>query len=362
MSKHQHGGNLNRLAELYGLRVEEMVDFSVNVNPLGPPQEVAEILRHGLRLAATYPEPDCQTLRRRAAAALGVDPEELLFGNGAIELIYLTFQALRPGLVLIPGPTFREYEIAAKNAGARVKQLRLSPSRGFVPSPELLRRAARGVGAVFLCNPNNPTGNLIPRETLLSITAYCERRGILLVVDESFLAFHPHHRELTLIGQAVQKENLLVLRSLTKFYCIPGLRVGYAVGHRSLLKRVARHQPPWSVNGIAQEVAAVTFSLADYDEKTRSFISGERQFLASSLSRLPGLKVFPGQADYLLIELRPPQKAPQLVEQLGRRGVVVRDCSNFSFMGNRCIRVAVKDRASNLRLINTLKEILPSGL
>lgn len=356
MDKHQHGGNITAAAARFGIDPEAFVDFSVNTNPLGPPTEIADLLRDSVALAAVYPEPDCGTLRSAAAAFYGAAPEQVIAANGAVELIYLLAQVLRPRTVLIPGPTFEEYEIASRLWGAGVKHLYLSPRQGFRPHLPQLIRAARGVDLVWLCNPNNPTGVRLPAGVLRPFLSYCRERGIFLVVDESFLLFHPNWKQLTCIPEAVAGDGVLVLQSLTKFYGVPGLRIGCGIGSTEAISRLARYQPPWHVNGLAQAAAMVAFGTGEYARLSLTLVAQERDFLVSSLASLRLIKeVYPSAANFLLLELQPPASAPALWEQLARRGVLVRDCSNFDWLGDRFIRVAVKDHAKNTLLIAQLK-------
>jgi threonine-phosphate decarboxylase len=355
VNRHQHGGNIASAAARFGIAPEAFVDFSVNTNPLGPPPGVAGLLQSSAPLAAAYPEPDCSALRSGAASFYGVAPEQVIAANGAVELIYLLVQVLRPRTVLIPGPTFKEYEIACRLWQARIKHLRLSRRREFEPGLSQLLRAARGVDLVFLCSPNNPTGALVPAEVMSRFLQHCRDRRIFLVVDESFLLFHPDWRQLTCIPEAVAGGGVLVLQSLTKFYGIPGLRAGCGMGSSDLIARLSCCQPPWHVNTIAQAASRVAFGDGEYARQTLSLVERERRRLSSSLGGLRLIKkVYPSAANFLLLELRPPATSPILWEQLARQGVLVRDCSNFGWLGERFIRVAVKDRAANTLLLEQL--------
>jgi threonine-phosphate decarboxylase len=297
-------------------------------------------------------------LRSAAAAFYGVDPEQIIAANGAVELIYLLAQVLRPRTVLVLGPTFKEYEIACRLQGASVKHFRLPPRQDFLPDLPQLIRATRGVDLVWLCNPNNPTGSLTPPGVLQPFLEHCRAQGIFLVVDESFLLFHPRWRQLTCIPEAVADGGVLVLQSLTKFYGIPGLRIGCGIGSAGVIWRLLPYQPPWHVNGLAQAAAGVAFEAGDYARRTVSLVRRERHFLASSLAELRLVrKVYPSAANFLLLELQPPANAPGVWEQLARRGVLVRDCSNFDWLGDRFIRVAVKDRERNTLLLERLKAV-----
>lgn len=355
MQKHQHGGNLNLAVRKYGLDPEKILDFSVNINPLGTPEVVYELLRDGLRYVSIYPEPYCRELKESYASLLELPPEQLIFANGAVELIYLALQTLRPDTVLIPSPTFREYEIAARAIGATIKMLRLSPEKGFLPGLNSLLRAAQDANLVFLCNPNNPTGNLIPPDILKSFLDICAAQGIFVIVDESFLIFHDCWQELSFARETTINKNLLVLQSLTKFFAIPGLRVGYGVAHPETITLFNRFQPPWQVNTLAQAAAAAVLQEEEYARRSRSFVEQQRTWLAEALSSVPGLKVYPAEANYLLLGLRGSLTASDLADAMARKGILVRDCSNFAFLDDRFIRVAVKDQAKNRLLVSELQ-------
>lgn len=345
-------------AAKYGIESSEFVDFSVNINPLGPPPEIESVLRDAVRLASLYPEPDCGALKESAAAFLGICPEQVVFSNGAIELIYLAVQALRPGRVLIPGPTFKEYELAARIWGAKVKHFRLSPRAGFVPDLDHLMKAAGDVDMVFLCSPNNPSGNLIPSSVLKPFLDFCAERSIFVLLDESFLFFHPSWEELSCIGEASKNKYLFVIHSLTKFFAVPGLRIGYGVAHAETAGFLSGFQPPWQVNSLAQAAGEVLFKSNAYACKTREFLLKERSFMESALSSVPHLKVYPSDANFFLLELEEPLTAPLMEDFLARRRILVRNCSNFAFLGDAFIRVAVKWRDQNLFLIKNLEEVV----
>lgn len=358
VQKHQHGGDLNLAIKKYNLDPAKIIDFSVNTNPLGPPEVLCDLMRDGLHYATVYPDPFAEVLKDSYASLLGIRPGQLIFSNGAVELIYLAVQALCPKSVLIPCPTFREYEIAARAFGASIKTLRLSPEKGFLPTLGLLQRAARGVDLVFLCTPNNPTGNLLPPDILKPFLEFCAAEGTFVMVDESFLFFHDLWRELSVVGETTKYKNLLVLHSLTKFFAIPGLRVGYGAAHPDTITMLGRFQPPWQVNGLAHAAAAAVVHEQEYADRSRAFIEHQRTRLAEALSSLPGIKVYPAEANYLLLELTGALTAPALADALAGKGVLVRDCSNFPFLGNRYIRVAVKDQRSSDLLVSLLKDLI----
>lgn len=355
---HQHGGNLTLMAAKYGLDPEKIIDFSVNVNPLGPPAGVRTLVVNGLRYVTVYPEPYCKTLKEEYALQLDISPDSLIFSNGAVELIYMVLQALRPRTVLIPGPTFREYEIAARVFQANLKLFRLAREKGFLPRLSALIKAASGVDMVFLCSPNNPTGNLLPQDILQPFLEFCAAEGIFVVVDESFLIFHKCWRELSAALKTEVNKNLLVLQSLTKFFSIPGLRVGYGVAHPETTAFLSRFQPPWQVNSLAQASAAEGLKDEVYAHSTRSFVEQERRWFEEALSAVNGVKVYPSEAPYLLLELGKNLTASYVKDKLAQKGILVRDCSNFAYLGENYIRVAVKGREKNQLLVSELTGLL----
>lgn len=360
--KHQHGGNLTLMAAKYGLDPEKIIDFSVNVNPLGPPEGVKILVENGFRYITVYPEPYCETLKEDYASRQGIAPENLIFSNGAVELVYMLIQALRPRTVLIPGPTFREYEIAARAFQTKIKQFRLAPERGFLPGLKSLMSAARSVEMIFLCNPNNPTGRVFSQDFLGRFLNFCNARGIFVVVDESFLIFHDRWQELSAVRNTVDNRNLFILQSLTKFFSIPGLRIGYGAAHQDTINYLRRFQPPWQVNALAQASAAEAVRDENYAQRTRAFVKQERERLAAELSAIKGINVYPSEAPYLLLELSSGLTAPFVVDGLARKGILARDCSNFSYLGDRYLRVAVKDREKNRLLAAEMNRIIDSGL
>lgn len=358
MGKYRHGGNILQAATRYGLKLEDIIDFSTNTNPLGPPSEVNEILKNCFSLVTSYPEPSCQVLKEVYADFLNISPSRIIFSNGAVELVYLVVQVLQPQFVLIPGPTFREYEIAAHIWKAQVKHLKLLPEKNFIPGLEQLIRAAQNVDLVFLCNPNNPTGNLIPPKVLKQFLEFCFKKSIFVVIDESFLFFHPLWNQLTCIPETTKNKKLLIIQSLTKFYAIPGLRIGCGIAHPETTAFLSNYQAPWHVNSLAQAVTLKALQARYYIYQSRQLVFRERCFLVSALSRIPNLYPYPSEANFLLLELKKPLLASDLEEKLGNKGILIRNCNNFAFLGNNFIRIAVKERSKNELLIKYLEKII----
>jgi len=361
----QHGGDLVWAAERYSLAPGDFLDFSANVNPLGPSPQALEAARAALSDISSYPEPDGASLRRELASHLGVDPGLLILGNGSTELIHHLVRCVGPRRVMVVAPAFAEYERAADNAGAETFELQLSPENGFSLDPQQLADAAASSQMTFFCNPASPTGRLYERRELLPALRACRETGGLMVLDESFMWFcsPARAREASLMSE-VGKDGIAIVSTLTKIFALAGLRgPGWLAGTRGLVSRLEEEAVPWRVNGIA--LAAARSSLADgeYIERTREKVAEWRESFASGLQATGMFQIFPSHTNFLLLRLRHPGlRTVGLVDDLGRRGLLVRLCDNFRGLEDGFIRVAVRMPAENARLLEALEDIKASGL
>lgn len=354
-----HGGNLYRAARERRCRPSDLVDFSASINPLGPSLSILRVLRKSQWTLRHYPDPESHDLVQALSRRSGLDPACYLIGNGSMELLYLLPVALSITKALIIGPTFSEYERAVSRAGGNCTHVRALREDQYCPPIEealtLLRAGKTRFEAVFLCNPNNPTGRVIVNGDLLKLVAALDDQHIWMIVDESFIEFAP---EQSLLQEVSNHPRLLVLRSFTKFYAIPGLRIGYLAGQPDVIEQVRRRQPPWSVNALAQAAALAGLKDATYRRKSLSLISDERTRLSQVLSKMPDLHVFPSEVNFLLIELPASLCASDVVERLRDRGLLVRNCSTIAGLTERMVRVAVRTPRENDRLLRAIEAIL----
>lgn len=353
-SRFDHGGNLALLTAALELPEEQVLDFSASINPLGMPEAARLAVLDGVARLGHYPDPKARGLAHAAATAYGLSPELVLAANGSTESIYLIMRALRPRRILLCAPGFAEYERAARLAGATVKWLRLKRRDRFRLDPAAFSAALANCDLAVLCNPHNPTGHALGRRAVTEIARAARQAGCILALDEAFADFCP---EISLLGRS-RNSHLLIIRSLTKFFALPGLRVGFLSGPPRLLSRIAAHKEPWSVNSLAERAGGAALEDTGFRERTLRFMARERAWLADELARLPGAEVFPAAANYLFLET--PQ-APVLLAGLRRQGIAVRDCSNFRGLDQRHLRVAIRSRAENLRLLAAI-EALAGGL
>lgn len=357
--RHIHGGDILGTAASCGLNPGDIIDFSANINPMGPPPAVFEAIKANLAHVVHYPDPRCGRLAAALAGYLDVPVAEIICGNGASELIFLLLAAVSPRVVLLPVPSFSEYEIAARVAGAEIRQLPLNRHNNFVLDLANLEQALDGIDLVFLCSPNNPVGNLIAGESLRDAVRLCTDRGVFTVVDESFLDFVPRWQELTCLSEVAPGKPLFVLRSLTKFFGIPGIRLGCGVGSADLVEALCRRKDPWSVNFLAQVAGVAALGDEEYRENARELVAREREYLDTQMRRIPGILPYPAVANFLLLDISGTGlTASSVCDSLVRKGILVRNCSSFPTLGEGFIRVAVRDRQENERLVEALREVV----
>ena len=341
-----HGGNRASASARFGFPADAFLDFSASVSPLGVPEGVREAILHAMERLPEYPDPECRALRSGLARLHGRHEDEILVTSGATEALSLAIRGLRPRRVGVLAPAYRDIERAAAQAGAKVTFLKASEARGFTHDWDLAARWARGRDLVALGTPNNPTGRVTAPEVLARLAEAAP--DTLFLVDEAFLDFLDAPEAWSLARGGAAPENVLVLRSFTKCYAIPGLRLGYAAGDRKLIARLKAAGEPWSVNALAQAAGLACLKEADYARRLRALVREERDFLSAGLARF-GFKVYPSQANFILVRLAGPAAA--WVERLGRNGILVRDASDFPGLGKRHVRIAVRTRKENARLL-----------
>ena len=354
--KHLHGGNLGRAMEKYSLSLDEIIDFSANINPLGFSSKIREAIIKNLDRLSHYPDPECKEAKKEISAYFKIDYENIILGNGSTELIYLIVQTLKPKKVLIPAPTFCEYERALNNNNVSINFYKLKEKQEFLVSLDEIIPQLAGIDLVFLCNPNNPIGTFLPKKEMLTLVKEVQRRKIFLVLDEAFIDLY---EEDSLIKEVKNYDHLIILRSLTKFYGLPGLRIGFAASSPKLIKRLEAQKIPWSVNCLAQIAVREMLRDEKFISKSKSFLLEEKEFFYQELSNVEGLKVHKPSANFIFIKLLGNISHEQLMEQLAKKGILIRDCSNFRGLekGN-FIRVAVRTRKENIKLLKEIKLIL----
>ncbi|TMN23305.1 threonine-phosphate decarboxylase CobD [Lentibacillus cibarius] len=348
-----HGSNPDHLFKALDMEPPaEMVDFSVNINPLGAPREIKHHWQNWLGDIADYPDPSAAQLKQAIAANEGVREACLLIGNGASELITLIARYLYGKKVLIIHPAFSEYASACKNEHCTIFYHIVHPPNWQLKKASL-EQEIKAVDAVFFCHPNNPTGVQYDSSTIDWLIDTCHQAKTLLIIDEAFYDFSSN--PISSMKQASQSPYLLVLRSLTKMYSIAGLRLGFLAGHPELLARIGTSQPHWSVNAIALKAGAVCLNNHQHSKQTRAYISAERERLFSYFKE-NNFQHSPGSVNFYLI--RDPSLGDQqeLFLFLLRSGIVLRHTYNFPGLEGKWLRAAIKKEAENNWLMEALSE------
>lgn len=354
-----HGGDVYAAARELGMPADSIIDFSASINPLGTPVSVLSELRQHLKDLGHYPDPSSMRLIEQIAKSTGLDSRMIICGNGSTELIYLVARALRPKRVLIPAPAFAEYERACISASGfdesplnmtKIKYLNIEAKYNFRLSVGDFIETMRDCDMAFICNPNNPTGQLVRKSDMTEILDAASKTGCRLVVDEAFIDFTPGE---SIINKVEENPCLIIIRSLTKFFALSGLRIGYAVINPKLFSVISKYKEPWTVNSLAQVAGIAALRDTDYHSKTLTVLKNEKLYLENGF-RLIGIDYWPSQANFYLLRHI---NAYNIVVRLREKGILVRDCSNFNGLDRTYIRIAVRTHRENMRLLAELKAL-----
>lgn len=358
MKMFKHGGNILRLAREAGIATSKITDFSANINPLGPPEWLRSLISAQLIGIAHYPDPDCTVITRAFCERWNVSPDEVLFGNGSTEILYLIPRAFGKKQAVVAAPAYADYALACKLAEIPVKKFILREEEGFALNIAALEDFIGTDDLVFIGRPNNPTG-LCPAAQDLRRLA-CRHPETLFIIDEAFADFVDDSERLV----SERPANVICLGSLTKFYAIPGLRLGFACARSGLIAPLRELMPPWSVNSLAQAVGEAALDDRDYEERSRRYVITQRNGLKARLEKIPGLFVYPGEANFLLVRIdRSDLDAEFLAGQLLQKGIAIRICNNFDGLDHRFFRIAVRTEEENEQLCDELGKIfgVPKG-
>lgn len=357
----KHGGDIWNVSREMGLNTDRIRDFSANINPLGPSRAAMEAVKGALGYVGAYPEPEARRFKEALSAYHGLPLGCLLPANGSTELIYLIPRVLAASRALIVEPAFGEYRRALESAGCRVDTFQSLEADGFsIAIESLTDRLKAGYDIVYLANPSNPAGVLTPKEMVVELARECAALGIVIIVDEAFVDFNEAH---SVKQAAVGMENVVVLRSMTKFFSLAGLRLGYLIAGEAMVERLARAMAPWSVNTFASIAGCAALEDARHMESTLEWFVREREFMYESLSKVGSIKTFPSAANFFLAKLLTDSvKAATLKEALLDRAILIREVSEMRGLGENFFRVAIRERADNEVLIGAIEEVLEGAV
>ncbi len=358
IEKYGHGGDLLTAQNQFGLDTAPRLDFSANINPLGPPTRLMEALIKQLDTIIHYPDPVQRLLKEKLADRLGIKTAQLVIGNGAAECMALIVLALQPQNVGVVYPCFSEYEKLSLAFGAKIVACYGKQENQFKPELADLFELLSKVDVAFIGHPNNPTGMTYTTDELRQIAEQAEATNTYLVIDEAFIDFLPENQRVTLLPGLEKYPHCLIVRSMTKFYAIPGLRLGFAVAEPDIIARLQAKQVTWSVNQLALAAGEICLDETDYETKTIELIAEQRAFLKHAIETRFNWFVFPGQANFLLVRLPESIKVADLQWQMGKRGIMIRSCTMYPGLTDHDFRIAVRTQPENEELLTALQEVV----
>ncbi|WP_170272210.1 threonine-phosphate decarboxylase CobD [Clostridium tarantellae] len=357
-----HGGNLYLASKEFGINEGKFLDYSANINPLGVPKDLEKLIKNNISKLVNYPNIDYSLLTEQISNYLKVNKKNIVVGNGATEVIYLTLEALKLKKVCMPCPTFSEYKGACNKFNIEIDYYNLKEENNFNLHIEDFKNYIdkdTSIEGIFLCNPNNPTSTLLNKKQLLDILFFANEKHIFVVLDESFIDLTNGDEKNSIKDFVKEYKNLIIIRSFTKFFGIPGLRLGCGICNEDLAKELIKIRLPWSINYFATLVGEILKEDNDYIINTKKWINEERDWFYSELKSIKKIKVFYPNTNFILVKLLDENiDSVKLREKLGEMGILIRDCSNFNNLSNKYVRFAIKDRDKNEKFIKNLKQVL----
>ena len=356
---HFHGSDLEKIESIYGIKKENIISFSANVNPLGVSPLLRSTLSAQIDAITSYPDREYTSLRKCIAEYCHTDYENIIVGNGSTELISLFIQIEHPKKALVIGPTYSEYEREISLGGGTTLYYPLKEEDDFELNVEdFLSHLNESLDLLVICNPNNPTSSCITRKNMRRILDACKQYDIYVMVDETYVEFADNMEEIDSIPLTNYYNNIVILRGTSKFFAAPGLRLGYAItGNRDLIKAINTRKNPWTINSLAVVAGETMFKDTAYIEQTRQLIASERNRCYQALQASPDYKVYKPSGNFMLAKITNDEWTSEyLFDKAIRQGMMIRDCSTFPFLDNKYIRFCFMKPEDNTRLLKCLLE------
>ena len=353
-----HGSDIEKVAKFYKIDKDSIINYSGNVNPLGLSQQLQEKLAANINLVTNYPDPDYFSLKESISQYMGTDTEYVLLGNGTTELIAHYIDYVNPDKALIIGPTYSEYEKKISSCDASVIYYPLHETNNFeINIPEIIDLCTREIDLVVLCNPNNPTASLITANELYPLFDHLKILGQHILIDETYMDFVQDAEKISAINLVEKYSNCIVLRSFSKFFSAPGLRLGYGITsdyqcHESMEKQ--RHH--WAINSLAAFAGSELMKDTHFIINSRHFIKNERERVNALLQSISALKVFPNNGNFFFIKIIDPNyTTAELFEYLIKKSLMIRDTASFPFLHGEYFRFSLSTQKNNDLLIHEMQ-------
>lgn len=354
-----HGSDIEAVSSHYGIPIDNIVCFGANVNPLGLSNTLKQALKDNLDLITSYPDRNYTSLKNVIAKYCGVKAQHVIVGNGSTELISLFMQTRKPHKALVLSPTYSEYgRELALNGGTQYDYYLNADNDFRLDLPSFCNEIKKGYDLVIICNPNNPTSSALTNREIEIILDACESCGSFLMIDETYVEFTPKIELISSMPLVNSRDNLMVLRGVSKFYAAPGLRLGYgATSNSEFLDQLQRMQNPWSLNHLAAFSGEIMLQDHDYFNKTRELILSERTRIMNELTTIHDLKAYPAYGNFILVQiLKENVTSLDLFEFLIQYGLMIRDCSSFPHLDGEFFRFCIMNPSQNEQLLSKIKE------
>lgn len=349
-----HGANVDNMAKKFGKNENDIIDFSSNVNP-HIISDLGKYVLEGLEKSRSYPDINYTNLRNNISDYIKVDSELIIPGNGATEIIYLLMKSIKRRLAIL-NPTFSEYGRGAKLNNLEIIDFHLKEENNFSIDLDEIQKNMDKFDSLFICNPNNPNGKVKDLNELLDLMIENDK---LLIVDETFMEFVGEEEKYSLINKIEQTPNLFILKAVTKFFGMPGLRLGYGVtSNKQIIKNIYEYKEPWTINSFAENLSNYLFKDKEYINGSKDYYINERKFMLEELRKISGLKVYDTDTNFVLIKLDDDEANSLKLELFEKYNILIRDASNFIGLDKSYIRVAIKSHNDNKVLIESLRKIL----
>ena len=349
-----HGANVDNMAKKFGKNENDIIDFSSNVNP-HIISDLGKYVLEGLEKSRSYPDINYTNLRNNISDYIKVDSELIIPGNGATEIIYLLMKSIKRRLAIL-NPTFSEYGRGAKLNNLEIIDFHLKEENNFSIDLDEIQKNMDKFDSLFVCNPNNPNGNVKDLNELLDLMIENDK---LLIVDETFMEFVGEEEKYSLINKIEQTPNLFILKAVTKFFGMPGLRLGYGVtSNKQIINNIYEYKEPWTINSFAENLSNYLFKDKEYINGSKDYYINERKFMLEELRKISRLKVYDTDTNFVLIKLDDDEANSLKLELFEKYNILIRDASNFIGLDKSYIRVAIKSHNDNKVLIESLRKIL----
>ncbi|WP_317368445.1 histidinol-phosphate transaminase [uncultured Tyzzerella sp.] len=352
-----HGGDLDIIQKKYNISREKIIDFSGNINPLGISNKIENTIKNNINVITTYPDKDYISLKNSISTYCNCNKNNIIVGNGSTEIISLFIKNLSPKNAIIVSPSYSEYERELKNNNCNIHFFDLKEEDDFLLNVDKLISCINdNIDLIVLCNPNNPTGTAINNNQIKLILNKCK----FLMIDETYAEFSSDIENICATSLVNDYDNLFVIRGTSKFFGVPGIRLGYGIcKNKNILDKINKYKDPWSVNSIANLIGISMFDDKEYIQNTKNLILNQKQFIFEELSKIKNLKFYKSSSNFILCKiLNNKTTSSKLFEDLIKENILIRDAKSFPFLDDTFFRFCILSEKNNRLLIQKFKNIL----